>query len=155
MALLDLVLRKPKSPPEPAAEAVAETEHRVQIEPVANYRYRVFYCGKLLLVSRELQVGRSRKEALRGFADRTGLDEVRALVAQLIQSERLGSSIGGALRAQADSLRTARRLEAEEQANKTQIKLLFPLILFIFPSVMIVILMPAVLRLIDALKTLA
>ena len=110
---------------------------------------------ELLLVSRELQVGKSRKDALRGLADRSGLDEVRALVAQLIQSERLGSSIGGALRAQADSLRTARRLEAEEQANKTQIKLLFPLILFIFPSVMIVILMPAVLRLIDALKTLA
>jgi tight adherence protein C len=110
---------------------------------------------ELLLVSRELQVGKSRKDALRGLADRSGIDEVRALVAQLIQSERLGSSIGSALRAQSDSLRTARRLEAEEQANKTQIKLLFPLILFIFPSVMIVILMPAVLRLIDALKSLA
>lgn len=110
---------------------------------------------ELLIVGRELQVGRTRKDALRGLADRTGIDEVRALVAQLIQSERLGSSIGGALRAQADSLRHARRLEAEEQANKTQIKLLFPLILCIFPSVMIVILMPAVLRLIDALKSLA
>ena len=110
---------------------------------------------ELLIVGRELQVGRTRKDALRGLADRTGIDEVRALVAQLIQSERLGSSIGGALRSQADSLRTQRRLQAEEQANKTQIKLLFPLILFIFPSVMIVILMPAVLRLIEALKSLA
>ena len=110
---------------------------------------------ELLIVGRELQVGRTRKDALRGLAERTGIDEVRALVAQLIQSERLGSSIGGALRAQSDSLRHARRLEAEEQANKTQIKLLFPLILCIFPSVMVVILMPAVLRLVDALKSLA
>jgi tight adherence protein C len=106
---------------------------------------------EMLVLAKELQVGMTRREALRNFADRTGLDEVRALAAQLIQSERLGSSIGGALRAQSESIRTQRRLEAEEQANKTQIKLLFPLILFIFPSVMIVILMPAVLRMVTAL----
>ena len=109
---------------------------------------------EMLVLAKELQVGMTRREALRNFADRTGIDEVRALAAQLIQSERLGSSIGGALRAQSESLRTQRRLEAEEQANKTQIKLLFPLILFIFPSVMIVILMPAVLRMTTALVSL-
>ena len=109
---------------------------------------------EMLVLAKELQVGMTRREALRNFADRTGIDEVRALAAQLIQSERLGSSIGGALRAQSESLRTQRRLEAEEQANKTQIKLLFPLILFIFPSVMIVILMPAVLRMMTALVSL-
>ena len=109
---------------------------------------------EMLVLAKELQVGMTRREALRNFADRTGIDEVRALAAQLIQSERLGSSIGGALRAQSESLRTQRRLQAEEQANKTQIKLLFPLILFIFPSVMIVILMPAVLRMTTALVSL-
>ena len=110
---------------------------------------------ELLLLSKELQVGLARREAFRNLAERTGAEEIRSLAAQLIQSERLGSSIGQALRAQSGTIRMQRRLQAEEAANKTQIKLLFPLILFIFPAVLIVILMPAVLRLIDALAALA
>lgn len=109
---------------------------------------------ELLQLSKELQVGLTRRDALRNLADRTGSDDVRALSASLIQSERLGSSIAQTLRAQSDSIRTQRRLEAEELANKVQIKLLFPLILFIFPTVMIVILLPAGIRLMAALGTL-
>lgn len=109
---------------------------------------------ELLQLSKELQVGLTRRDALRNLAERTGSDDVRALCASLIQSERLGSSIAQTLRAQSDSIRTQRKLEAEELANKVQIKLLFPLILFIFPTVMIVILLPAGIRLMAALGTL-
>ena len=109
---------------------------------------------ELLQLSKELQVGLTRRDALRNLAERTGSDDVRSLSASLIQSERLGSSISQTLRAQAESIRTQRKLEAEELANKVQIKLLFPLILFIFPTVMIVVLFPAGLRLMEALGNL-
>jgi tight adherence protein C len=110
---------------------------------------------ELTQLANELQVGMGRREAFRNLAERTGVAELRSLAAHLIQSERFGSSIANTLRVQSESMRTHRRLMAEEIANKTQVKLLFPLILFIFPSVMIVILMPAVMRLMDALKVLA
>ena len=109
---------------------------------------------ELTQLAKELQVGMSRRDAFRNLADRSGVAELRSLAAHLIQSERFGSSIANTLRVQSESMRTHRRLLAEETANKTQIKLLFPLIMFIFPSVMIVILMPAVMRLMDALKNL-
>jgi tight adherence protein C len=109
---------------------------------------------ELTQLAKELQVGMTRRDAFRNLADRTGAPELRALAGHLIQSERFGSSIANVLRMQSDSMRTHRRLMAEELANKTQVKLLFPLIMFIFPSVMIVILMPAVMRLMDALKVL-
>lgn len=105
-------------------------------------------------LSKELQVGLTRRDALRNFAERTGSDDVRSLAASLIQSDRLGSSIVQTLRAQSDTIRMQRRMEAEELANKVQIKLLFPLILFIFPTVMIVVLFPAGLRLMSALGNL-
>ncbi len=109
---------------------------------------------ELQTTSKELQVGLARREALRNLANRTGSNDLRQLAAQLIQSEKLGSSVSQTLRVQADAIRTARKLEAEELANKVQIKLLFPLILFIFPTVMIVILFPAGIRLMAALGTL-
>jgi tight adherence protein C len=109
---------------------------------------------ELTQLSKELQVGVGRKEAFRNLAERTGAAEIRSLAAHLIQSERFGTSISQTLRQHSESMRTHRRLKAEEMANKTQIKLLFPLIMFIFPSVMIVILMPAVMRLMEALKNL-
>jgi len=109
---------------------------------------------ELTQLAKELQVGVGRKEAFRNLAERTGAGEIRSLAAHLIQSERFGTSISQTLRLHSESMRTHRRLQAEEMANKTQIKLLFPLIFFIFPSVMIVILMPAVMRLMEALKSL-
>lgn len=109
---------------------------------------------ELTQLAKELQVGVGRRDAFRNLADRTGAAELRSLAAHLIHAERFGSSIGSTLRTQAESMRTHRRLLAEEMANRTQIKLLFPLIMFIFPSVMIVILMPAVMRLLEALRVL-
>src|SRR5262249_41953215 len=100
---------------------------------------------ELPLLSKELQVGLARREAFRNLAERTGVEDVRALAAQLIQSERLGSSVAAALRAQSEHIRIQRRLQAEEQANKVQVKMLLPMVLFIFPALFIVIMTPTIL----------
>lgn len=106
---------------------------------------------ELRLISHEIRAGLSRTQALRNFASRTGVDEARALVAVLIQSDRLGTSIAQALRVHAQSMRTRRRQRAEEAARKTAIKLLFPLIFCIFPALLVVILAPAMIQVIRAL----
>ncbi len=95
------------------------------------------------VLSLELRAGKSRQEALRNLALRTDLEDVRSLVTLLIQSERFGTSIANALRVHSDSMRTKRFQKAEEVAAKLPVKLIFPLILFIFPSLFIVILGPA------------
>lgn len=98
---------------------------------------------ELEMVSLELRVGSSRERALRNLAMRTGLDEVSSFATMLIQSDRFGTSPAEALRVHADMLRTRRRLRAEEAAAKIPLKLLFPLIFFIFPSLLLVLLGPA------------
>lgn len=98
---------------------------------------------ELNLMALELRTGVSRQEALRNFALRTDMEETRNLVALLIQTDRFGTSIGQALRVHADAMRTTRRLKAEELAAKLPVKLLFPLVFFIFPSMFIVIIGPA------------
>ena len=98
---------------------------------------------ELHLVTLELRAGASKEKALRNLALRTGVEDVDTLVAMLIQSERFGTGIGPALRVHADSLRTKRRLRAEEAAAKIALKLLFPLIFCIFPSLLLVLLGPA------------
>ena len=98
---------------------------------------------ELNLVTLELRAGSSKEKALRNFALRTGVEDVDALVAMLIQSERFGTSIADSLRVQSDQLRTKRRQRAEEQAAKIALKLLFPLIFFIFPSLLVVLMGPA------------
>ena len=98
---------------------------------------------ELNLVTLELRAGSSKEKALRNLALRTGVEDVDALVAMLIQSERFGTSIAASLRVQSDQLRTKRRQRAEEQAAKIALKLLFPLIFFIFPALLVVLMGPA------------
>lgn len=98
---------------------------------------------ELHLVTLELRAGNSKEKALRNLALRTGVEDVDALVAMLIQSERFGTSIADSLRVQSEQLRTKRRQRAEEQAAKIALKLLFPLIFFIFPSLLVVLMGPA------------
>jgi tight adherence protein C len=98
---------------------------------------------ELQLVTLELRAGSSKEKALRNLALRTGVQDVDALVAMLIQAERFGTSIADSLRVQSDMLRTKRRQRAEEMAAKIALKLLFPLIFFIFPSLMVVLMGPA------------
>lgn len=98
---------------------------------------------ELHLVTLELRAGSSRERALRNLALRTGVAEVDTLVAMLIQADRFGTSMGDSLRVYADDLRTKRRLRAEEKAAKIPLTLLFPLVFFIFPSLLLVLLGPA------------
>lgn len=108
---------------------------------------------QLTLVNLEIRAGTPREEALRHLADRTGVAEVSSLVTMLIQTDRFGTSIAQALRVHADTLRTKRRQRAEETGAKTTVKLVFPLVFFVFPAMFVVILGPAVLLLIGSLKS--
>lgn len=103
------------------------------------------------LANLEIRVGRERDEALRNLAERTGVDDMRSLVAMLIQTDKFGTSIAKGLRVFSDSLRTKRRQRAEQEAQKAAVKLLFPLACFLFPTLFIAILGPAALNLMDVL----
>lgn len=102
---------------------------------------------ELEIVNLEMRVGKGRIDALRGLALRTGVDDIKSLVATLIQTERFGTSVAQSLRVHADTLRTKRRQRAEEQAAKTPVKLVPVLVFFIFPALFVVILGPAVIGL--------
>lgn len=108
---------------------------------------------ELGIVVLEQRAGRPRSEAWRHFADRTGVDSVRNLVSVLVQSEQFGTSAAKTLRVHADTLRTQRRQKVEEQAAKTTVKLVFPLVFFIFPSLFVVTLGPAVITILQAFHT--
>jgi tight adherence protein C len=108
-------------------------------------------CEEFEMANLEIRVGRERDEALRNLAERTGVDDLRSLVAMLIQTDRFGTSIAKAIRAFSDSLRTKRRQRAEQAAQKAAVKLLFPLACFLFPTLFIAILGPAALQLMDTL----
>lgn len=103
------------------------------------------------LANMEIRVGRERDEALRNLAERTGVEDLRSLVAMLIQTDRFGTSVAKAIRAFSDSLRTKRRQRAEQAAQKAAVKLLLPLACFLFPTLFIAILGPAALQLMDTL----
>lgn len=98
---------------------------------------------ELQIVNMEMRVGRSRMDALRELARRTGLDDIQALVAMLVQTERFGTSVAQSLRVHSDDLRTKRRQRAEEMSAKTTVKMVPALVFFIFPALMVVILGPA------------
>jgi tight adherence protein C len=101
------------------------------------------------LCNLQLQMGRSRNEVLHELGARTGVDDLKALAAILIQADKFGSSVAQALRVQSDSMRTRRRQLAEEKAAKTAVKLIFPLVLFIFPAIFIVLVGPAAITMVN------
>ena len=107
-------------------------------------------CDEFEMANLEIRVGRERDEALRNLAERTGVDDLRSLVAMLIQTDKFGTSIARTIRVFSDSLRTKRRQRAEQAAQKAAVKLLLPLACFLFPTLFIAILGPAILQLIDA-----
>ena len=104
------------------------------------------------LVNLEIRAGTPRDEAFRNLGHRTGVQDIKSLMAMLIQTDRFGTSIAQALRTHADTMRTKRRQRAEEAAAKTTIKLVFPLVLFIFPALFVVILGPALIQIFEALS---
>jgi tight adherence protein C len=107
--------------------------------------------SELMLLSAEIGAGSSLAQALRALAERTGVDDIKSVAAILIQSEKLGAQMGPALRACSDSLRTKRRMRAEEAAQKSTIKMLFPLVLFVLPAMLLVVVGPAMVQIIRTL----
>jgi tight adherence protein C len=106
---------------------------------------------ELALVSAELSAGSSLGQALRGLANRIAVEDVKPLAATMIQSEQLGAQMGPALRSISDGLRNTRRLRAEEAAQKTTVKILFPLVFFVLPAMMAVIIGPAMIQIMRTL----
>jgi tight adherence protein C len=100
-------------------------------------------CSELALCNMQLNMGRPRREVLHDLGVRTGVDDVKALSTILIQADRFGSSVAQALRVQSESMRTKRSQMAEEKAAQTAVKMIFPLVLFIFPGIFVVLVGPA------------
>ena len=110
-------------------------------------------CDELGVVVLEQRAGRPRDEAWKHLAERTDVDAVRNLTSMLIQSEQFGTSVGKTLRTHSDTLRTKRVQQVEEAAAKTTIKLIFPLVFFIFPALFLVVLGPSVIIMMESFKT--
>jgi tight adherence protein C len=108
---------------------------------------------ELQMVNLEMRVGKSRVEALKELARRTGSEDIKSLVGMLVQTERFGTSVAQSLRIHSDELRTKRRQRAEEMSAKTAVKMVGPLVFFIFPALMAVILGPAIITLMRQLST--
>jgi tight adherence protein C len=106
---------------------------------------------ELNILNLEIRAGKSRQDALRNLATRTGIEDIRGLVTLLIQADRFGTSVAQSLRVFSDSFRTKRFQKAEEIAAKLPVKLMVPLILFVFPSLFVVILGPAAIRIYQVL----
>jgi tight adherence protein C len=107
---------------------------------------------ELGLVMLEVRAGRARVEAWRGLAERADIEAVRMLVSILVQADQFGTGISKTLRVHSDTMRTRRRQRVEELAAKTAVKLVFPLLLFIFPSLWVVVLGPAIITIAENLK---
>jgi len=107
---------------------------------------------ELQFVNLEMRIGKTRIDALRELARRTGLDDIKALTAMLIQTERFGTSIAQSLRIYSDDMRIKRRQRAEEMSAKTSVKMVPALVFFIFPALMVVILGPAIITLMHQLQ---
>jgi tight adherence protein C len=110
-------------------------------------------CDELGIVVLEQRAGRPRSDAWKNMADRTDVESLRNLVSVLVQSEQFGTSIAKTLRIHSDTLRTQRMQQVEEMAAKTTIKLIFPLVLFIFPSLFLVVLGPAAISMAESFKS--
>jgi len=107
---------------------------------------------ELSLIGLEQRAGRPRAEAWRNLAERTNVDSVRAMVAALIQADHFGTSVSKTLRVYSDTLRVQRRQMVEEMAAKTTVKLIFPLVFFIFPSLFVVALGPEAITIMEGFK---
>jgi tight adherence protein C len=124
-------------------QAVARTAEELNLAQPA-------VCDELSIVVLEQRAGCPRSDAWKHFAERTSVDSVRNLVSVLVQSEKFGTSIAKTLRVHSDTLRTQRRQKVEEQAAKTTVKLVFPLVFFIFPSLFLVTLGPAAITVMES-----
>ena len=110
---------------------------------------------EMRLINLELRAGKGRVDALRNFAERTGVDDIVSLVAMLVQTDKFGTSVAQSLRVHSETVRTKRRQRAEEAAAKTGVKMVFPLVFCIFPAIWVVTIGPAVIKFIEVIVPLA
>ena len=108
-------------------------------------------CSELRLINLEMRAGTARADALHNLAERTAVDDVQSLVAMLVQTDKFGTSVSQSLRVHSDTVRTKRRQRAEEAAAKTGVKLVFPLVFCIFPSIWVVTIGPAAIAFIEVI----
>jgi tight adherence protein C len=108
-------------------------------------------CDELRLINLELRAGKARSEALHNLAERTGVDDVSSLVAMLVQTDKFGTSVAQSLRVHSETVRTKRRQRAEEAAAKTGVKMVFPLVVCIFPVIWVVTIGPAAIKFVQVL----
>jgi tight adherence protein C len=111
--------------------------------------------AELRMINLELRAGKGRADALRNLAERTGVDDLSSLAAMLIQTDKFGTSVARSLRVHSETLRTKRRQRAEEAAAKTGVKMVFPLVFCIFPSIWVVTIGPAAIKFVEVLFPLA
>ena len=123
---------------------------KVATELKTSYK---FIADEFGVANAQMQLGRARSEVLQALGYRSGVDDLRQLASILIQADKFGSSVGQALRVQSDSMRVKRRQLAEEKAAKTAVKLIFPLVLFIFPAIFVVLVGPAAITMVNNLFT--
>ena len=109
--------------------------------------------GELMIINRKVNAGTPRDQALKGLWERTGLEELRGLAANMIQSEKWGTSIATVLRVYAETLRRKRKQAAEKKAATAPLKMLFPLTVFIFPALFVVLLGPAAIKIFDMFRS--
>jgi tight adherence protein C len=112
-------------------------------------------CEELRLVNLELRAGKARSEALHNLGERTGVDDLQSLVAMLVQTDKFGTSVAQSLRVHSETLRTKRRQRAEEAAAKTGVKMVFPLVICIFPAIWVVAIGPAAIKFVQVLGPMA
>jgi tight adherence protein C len=112
-------------------------------------------CDELRLINLELRAGKPRTEALHNLGERTGVDDIISLVAMLVQTDKFGTSVAQSLRVHSETTRTKRRQRAEEAAAKTGVKMVFPLVICIFPAIWIVTIGPAAIKFIQVLLPMA
>ena len=140
------------------ARMAKRRQHRIRLSLAVAQELAFAYpdlSGELRLLNLEMLAGKARPEALRNLADRTGVDDLSSLVTMLIQTDKFGTSVANSLRVFSETLRTKRRQRAEEAAAKTGVKMVFPLVLCIFPAIWIVTIGPAAIRFIRVLGPIA
>lgn len=135
-----------------AVESGLGLAEAIQIVGTEAQRQHQVIGREFAIVSAEMSAGKTLGDALRSLADRNAVDDLKPLAATLIQSEQLGTQMGPALRASSDALRDARKLHAEEAAQKLSIKVLFPLVLLVLPAMLMLILGPAMLQILRTLS---
>ena len=140
--------------PQPRGVDVPDDGRRVLVETLRDQKVvggNAALAEELVRTLQDIAVGHPRREAYLSLADRTGVDDLSSLVTMLIQTDKFGTSVAQSLRVYSETLRTKRRQRAEEAAAKTGVKMVFPLVLCIFPSIWVITIGPAAIKFVTVL----